>query len=145
MTYKEKIESLINLNEKLKKNADLYKENAEEIISIMNSIINRESKLGMQCVDEAFSANELVRKATNKMLVINSERNKKLTIAAAKQMEKGAIDVATISKITGDVIETMRECNKIVQEGIKTRQEATVQIESDLKKMIEVCTSKEAA
>lgn len=44
MTYKEKIESLINLNEKLKKNADLYKENAEEIISIMNSIINRESK-----------------------------------------------------------------------------------------------------
>ena len=44
MTYKEKIESLVNLNEKLKKNTDLYKENAEEIISIMNSIINRESK-----------------------------------------------------------------------------------------------------
>lgn len=44
MTYKEKIESLINLNEKLKKNTDLYKENAEKIIGIMNSIINRESK-----------------------------------------------------------------------------------------------------
>ena len=44
MTYKEKMESLINLNEKLKKNTDLYKENAEKIIGIMNSIINRESK-----------------------------------------------------------------------------------------------------
>lgn len=44
MTYKEKIESLVNLNEKLKKNTDLYKENAEEIICIMDSIINNESK-----------------------------------------------------------------------------------------------------
>ena len=44
MTYKEKIESLVNLNEKLKKNTDLYKENAEKIINIMNSIINNESK-----------------------------------------------------------------------------------------------------
>lgn len=44
MTYKEKMESLINLNEKLKKNTDLYKENAEKIIGIMNLIINRESK-----------------------------------------------------------------------------------------------------
>ena len=101
--------------------------------------------LGMQSVDEAFSANELVRQATNKMLVINSERNKKLTIAAAKQMEKGAIDVATISKITGDIIETVKTCNQIVQEGIKTRQDASLKIESDLKKMIEVCTSKDVA
>lgn len=100
--------------------------------------------LGMQTVDEAFAANELVRKATNKMLVINSERNKKLTISAAKQMEKGSIDVATISKITGDIIETMRECNKIVQDGIKTRQEASLKIESDLKKMVSTICNKEA-
>ena len=100
--------------------------------------------LGMQSVDEAFSANELVRKATNKMLIVNSERNKKLTISAAQQMEKGTIDVETISKITGDVIETIKECHKIAEAGEKTRQEASVKIESDLRKMVEVCTSKEA-
>ena len=59
--------------------------------------------------------------------------------------KKGAIDVATISKITGDIIETVKTCNQIVQEGIKTRQDASLKIESDLKKMIEVCTSKDVA
>lgn len=87
--------------------------------------------LGLTDIEEAAQAEELVRDATNKMLVMNSERNKRLSIAAAKAMEKGAVDVETILQINKDTIDTLKECYQIVENGRKERIAAAEKIKKD--------------
>ena len=78
-------------------------------------------------------AQKLMTDTTNKILKKNAELMKLNSIAVAKESERGIIDLATLQETTNKMIETVKEVDRIHEEGVKQRR----QLENDLHKLEE--------
>jgi uncharacterized protein YaaN involved in tellurite resistance len=67
---------------------------------------------------------------TNKLIKDNATRSRENTIAIAKQMERGIIDIETLKLANKEFIATLDEVIKIKEEGAKNRIEAQKTIEN---------------
>jgi len=67
---------------------------------------------------------------TNKLIKDNAGRSRENTIAIAKQMERGIIDIETLQLANKEFIATLDEVIKIKQDGSKKRLEAEKVIET---------------
>ncbi|MGY3714517.1 toxic anion resistance protein [Sutcliffiella cohnii] len=80
---------------------------------------------------KAVDTQKSVTETTNDLLLRNSEMLKQNTIAAARENERGIVDVETLKKTQANLIETLEETLKIQQEGKEKR----VQVEQELVSM----------
>ena len=77
-----------------------------------------------------------VSNTTNDLLSRNAEMLKQGSIDVAKESERGIVDMETLKKVNGDLIETIEETLRIQAEGKAKRVEAEkelAQLEGDLK------------
>lgn len=83
-----------------------------------------------------------ITETTNSMLLKNSELLKTNTVEAAKESNRGIVDVETLQKVNKNLIDTIEETIQIQNEGRQKREEAEktlVRIEDDLKnKLVEI-------
>ena len=85
---------------------------------------------------KAVDTQKNVTETTNELLLRNSEMLKQNTIAAAKENERGLIDVETLKKTQENLIETLEETLKIQEEGREKRfqvEKELVTMENELK------------
>lgn len=85
---------------------------------------------------KAVEAQKQVAKTTNELLLKNSEMLKQNTIEAAKENERGLVDIETLKKTQENLIGTLEETLKIQAEGRMKRQLAEKELltmEQDLK------------
>lgn len=85
---------------------------------------------------KAADVQKAVTDETNELLAKNSEDLKIATIAVAKEMERGIVEVETLQKTNDNLIATIEETIRIQEEGKTKRAEAEkqlTQIEADLK------------
>jgi uncharacterized protein YaaN involved in tellurite resistance len=98
--------------------------------------------LGLMRQKKALEAQKKVSNATNDLLAKNSEMLKMGSIEIAKESERGVIDLETLKKVNGDLIQTLEETIKIQNDGRQKRKAAEVELvkmETDLKaKLMEV-------
>jgi uncharacterized protein YaaN involved in tellurite resistance len=96
-------------------------------IVIAVSLFRQKKALGVQ---------KAVSDATNDLLMKNSELLKTGSIEAARESERGIVEIETLKKTNDDLISTLEETLKIQAEGREKRAQAEKdlsQIESDLK------------
>lgn len=92
--------------------------------------------LGMAHSKAAIEAQRAVTDITNDLLRKNAETLKTNTVAAAKEAERGIVDIETIKHTNEQLIETLDEVLTIQTEGVTKRREAEselVRIENELK------------
>lgn len=114
--------------------------------SIVNTIPLWKSQmvlaLGLENSRQAIAAQKAVTDMTNELLQKNSETLKMGTIQAAKESERGIVEIETLKKTNQDLIETIDTVIQIQSEGKAKRQAAEkelVGIEAELKnKLLEV-------
>ena len=114
--------------------------------SIVNTIPLWKSQmvlaLGMANSQQAMEAQRAVTDMTNELLRKNAETLKMGTIAAAKESERGIVDIETLQQTNRNLIETLDEVARIQQEGREKRQAAQQElgrIEGELKaKLLEL-------
>ncbi len=114
--------------------------------SIVNTIPLWKSQmvlaLGLENSRQAIKAQKEVTDMTNELLKKNAELLKTGTIEAAKESERGIVDIETLKQTNQDLIYTIEEVVKIQQEGKQKRAEAEKElgnIEHELKqKLLEV-------
>ncbi|MGM0835183.1 MAG: toxic anion resistance protein [Bacillota bacterium] len=85
---------------------------------------------------KAVDTQKNVSETTNELLLRNSEMLKQNTISAAKENERGLVDIETLKKTQENLIETLEETLQIQQEGRQKRQQVElelVQMENELK------------
>ena len=120
---------------------------AEKIqTSIMNTIPLWKSQmvlsLGLAHAQEAIAAQHAVTDMTNELLKKNAEALHTATVAAAKESERGIVDIETLTETNQKLITTMDEVLQIQQEGHTKRIAAEAElsrIEDELKrKLVEV-------
>ncbi|MCH4176585.1 MAG: toxic anion resistance protein [Streptococcaceae bacterium] len=91
---------------------------------------------------EAITAQRQVSETTNELLTKNSEMLKTSSIEAARENERGIVDIETLRKTQNDLVETIQETLRIQEEGRTNRRNAEVeltQMEEELKqKLLEV-------
>ncbi|WP_404457699.1 toxic anion resistance protein [Sutcliffiella horikoshii] len=91
---------------------------------------------------KAVDTQKNVSETTNELLLRNSEMLKQNTISAARENERGLVDIETLKKTQENLIETLEETLQIQQEGREKRHQVElelVQMENDLKnKLLEV-------
>ncbi|KPB06491.1 toxic anion resistance protein [Bacillus sp. CHD6a] len=91
---------------------------------------------------KAVDTQKNVSETTNELLLRNSEMLKQNTISAARENERGLVDIETLKKTQDNLIETLEETLQIQQEGREKRHQVElelVQMENDLKnKLLEV-------
>jgi uncharacterized protein YaaN involved in tellurite resistance len=80
--------------------------------------------------EKVASLQSAVYDVTNKLIKDNATRSKENTIAIAKQMERGIIDIETLQLANREFIATLDEVIKIKEEGSKNRLEAQKVIET---------------
>ena len=101
--------------------------------------------IGVQHANDAAKAQREVSDATNALLKKNAEQLKMATIEAAKESERGIVDIETIRNTNEMLITTMDEVLTIQKEGKERRREAEkelAQIEKQLKeKLMEAARS----
>ncbi len=101
--------------------------------------------IGVQHANDAAKAQREVSDATNALLKKNAEQLKIATIEAAKESERGIVDIETIRNTNEMLITTMDEVLTIQKEGKEKRREAEkelAQIEKQLKdKLMEAAKS----
>ncbi len=103
--------------------------------------------LGLAHSKEAAKAQQMVTDATNQMLVQNSETLKDATVTAAKEYERGIVDIETLQKTNENLITTIDEVIKIQDEGRTKRREAEsklVELEDQLRTKILSATTTHA-
>lgn len=84
---------------------------------------------------ESIKAQNLVTETTNEMLLRNSEVLKENSIFAAKENERGVVDIETLRKTTESLIETFQEVKKIHEEASANRaaaEQEIIRIEKEL-------------
>lgn len=122
---------------------------AEKIqTSIVNTIPLWKSQmvlaLGLAHSQQAIEAQQAVSEMTNALLRKNAETLKQGTIAAAKESERGIVDIETLQATNRSLIETLDEVVKIQKDGKEKRAAAEVElgrIEGELKaKLLEINT-----
>lgn len=120
---------------------------AEKIqTSIVNTIPLWKSQmvlaLGLAHSQQAIQAQQAVSEMTNELLRKNADTLKQGTIAAAKESERGIVDIETLQATNRSLIETLDEVVKIQTEGKAKRAAAEVElgrIEGELKaKLLEI-------
>ena len=120
---------------------------AEKIqTSIVNTIPLWKSQmvlsLGLAHAQEAIAAQHAVTDMTNELLKKNAEALHTATVAAAKESERGIVDIETLTETNQKLITTMDEVLQIQQEGHTKRIAAAAElsrIEDELKrKLVEV-------
>lgn len=120
---------------------------AEKIqTSIVNTIPLWKSQmvlsLGLAHAQEAIAAQHAVTDMTNELLKKNAEALHTATVAAAKESERGIVDIETLTETNQKLITTMDEVLQIQQEGHTKRIAAEAElsrIEDELKrKLVEV-------
>ena len=98
--------------------------------------------MGLMRQKKALEAQKKVSDATNELLTKNSEMLKTGSIEIAKESERGIIDLESLKKINGDLIQTLEETIKVQSEGRQKRKAAEVELvkmETDLKsKLMEI-------
>ncbi|MBO7699541.1 MAG: toxic anion resistance protein [Eubacteriaceae bacterium] len=114
--------------------------------SIVNTIPLWKSQmvlaLGLENSRQAIAAQKAVTDMTNELLQKNSETLKMGTIQAAKESERGIVEIETLKKTNADLIETIDTVIQIQNEGRAKRKAAEAElqnIEAELKtKLLEV-------
>ncbi len=114
---------------------------AEKIqTSIVNTIPLWKSQmvlaLGLAHSQQAIEAQRAVTDMTNELLKKNAAALKQGTIAAAKESERGIVDIETLQQTNRSLIETLDEVVKIQAEGRQKRAAAEMElgrIEGELK------------
>ena len=117
---------------------------AEKIqTSIVNTIPLWKSQmvlaLGLAHSRQAIDAQRAVSDMTNELLKKNAAALKQGTIDAAKESERGIVDIETLQATNKSLIETLDELNKIQTEGRAKRAAAEVElgrIEGELKQKL---------
>lgn len=117
---------------------------AEKIqTSIVNTIPLWKSQmvlsLGLAHAQEAIAAQHAVTDMTNELLKKNAEALHTATVAAAKESERGIVDIETLTETNQKLINTMDEVLQIQQEGHAKRIAAESElsrIEDELKKKL---------
>ena len=117
---------------------------AEKIqTSIVNTIPLWKSQmvlaLGLAHSQRAIEAQRAVSDMTNELLKKNAAALKQGTIDAAKESERGIVDIETLQATNKSLIETLDELNKIQTEGRAKRAAAEVElgrIEGELKQKL---------
>ena len=120
---------------------------AEKIqTSIVNTIPLWKSQmvlaLGLAHSQQAIEAQRAVTDMTNELLRKNAAALKQGTIAAAKESERGIVDIETLQQTNRSLIETLDEVVRIQKEGREKRAAAETElgrIEGELKaKLLEI-------
>lgn len=92
--------------------------------------------LGVENSRQAMEAQRAVTDMTNTLLQKNAETLKMGSISAAKESERGIVDIETLKNTNEKLIETLDEVMRIQNEGRNKRQEAEAElgrIEGELK------------
>lgn len=92
--------------------------------------------LGVENSREAMEAQRAVSEMTNELLRKNAETLKQGSIAAAKESERGIVDIETLKNTNEKLIETLDEVMRIQTEGRERRRAAEAElgrIEGELK------------
>ncbi|VEF47886.1 toxic anion resistance family protein [Bacillus freudenreichii] len=88
---------------------------------------------------QAVEAQKQVSKTTNELLLKNAEMLKSNTLEAAREGERGLVDIETLKKTQANLISTLEETIKIQQEGRSKRAQAEqelVTMENELKQKL---------
>ena len=117
---------------------------AEKIqTSIVNTIPLWKSQmvlaLGLAHSQQAIEAQRAVSDMTNELLKKNAAALRQGTVEAAKESERGIVDIETLQATNKSLIETLDELNKIQSEGRAKRAAAEVElgrIEGELKQKL---------
>ncbi len=98
--------------------------------------------LGIAHSTEAAKAQRQVTDLTNELLRKNAEALHMASVETAKESERGIVDLETLKKTNGDLIQTLDDVMRIQKEGRIRRQEAELEMhrmEEDLKrKLLEI-------
>ena len=91
---------------------------------------------------DALASQRIVSETTNDLMTKNSEMLKSSAIEAAKENERGVVDIETLKQTQSDLIETIQETLRIQSEGSQKRRESEVELarmEDDIKnKLLEL-------
>ena len=85
--------------------------------------------LGQYRQQKALKLHQDITKATNEMLIRNSEILRQNTAETARESEKGIVDIQTLQKTNENLIAAMNEAVKIQQEGREKRAAAERELE----------------
>lgn len=98
--------------------------------------------LGLAHSQQAMQAERAVTDMTNELLKKNADALKMGTLEAARESQRGVVDIETLQQTNKSLIETLDELNKIQTEGRAKRaaaQQELTRIEDELKqKMMEI-------
>ena len=98
--------------------------------------------LGVEHSTQAAEAQRQVTDMTNELLRKNAEKLKMATVEAAKESERGIVDMETLKATNESLISTLDEVMNIQKEGRQRRQEAEAELrgmEQELKtKLLEI-------
>lgn len=98
--------------------------------------------LGLAHSEQAIQAQRAVNDTTNELLRKNAEKLKMSTVEAARESERGIVDIETLKETNQSLIETLDDVRRIQQEGADKRRAAETElarIEEDLKnKLLEI-------
>ena len=95
--------------------------------------------LGLHRQRNVLQMQKSVSAATNTLLTKNAELLKQNSAEAARESERGIVDLETLKKVNADLVSTIEETIKIQQEGRAARQNAEAEllgIEQQLKKTL---------
>lgn len=84
--------------------------------------------LGLEKQRKALEIQKKVTDTTNEMLLKNSQLLKTNVVNAAKENERGIVDVETLKKVNRDMVETLDAVVKISEEGSRKRLEAVKEL-----------------
>jgi uncharacterized protein YaaN involved in tellurite resistance len=96
---------------------------------------------GCNCTDtfetkDALTSQRIVSSTTNDLLTKNSEMLKQSSIEAARENERGVVDIETLKTTQANLIETIQETMNIQREGAIKRRQGEVelaQLEEEIK------------
>jgi uncharacterized protein YaaN involved in tellurite resistance len=80
--------------------------------------------LGLEKQRKALEIQKKVTDTTNEMLLKNAELLKTNVVTAARENERGIVDVETLKKVNRDMVETLDAVIKISEEGSQMRAQA---------------------
>ncbi|MDN6070070.1 MAG: toxic anion resistance protein [Lactococcus plantarum] len=96
---------------------------------------------------DALTSQRIVSNTTNDLLTKNSEMLKQSSIEAARENERGVVDIETLKITQANLIETIQETMTIQREGAVKRRQGEVelsQLESEIKaKLLELSNHQE--
>ncbi|HIT69150.1 MAG TPA: toxic anion resistance protein [Candidatus Aphodomonas merdavium] len=84
--------------------------------------------LGLENSRNAQRASQAVNDATNQMLLKNAQQLKEGTVATAREVERGIVDIETLTATNKALIDTLTEVESIQGEGRRKRAEAETKL-----------------